>query len=62
MGNYLVDQLYENVNVEKEVEGILPGEIKELAGPVSGGLRPVAGQRRRKGAEKLDRPGTLEGR
>jgi hypothetical protein len=43
VGNYLVDQLYENVNVEKELSEILPGETKELAGPVSGGLRQVAG-------------------
>jgi hypothetical protein len=43
VGNYLVDQLYANVNIEKELEGILPGETKELAGPVSGGLRQVAG-------------------
>jgi hypothetical protein len=47
--DYLVEQLYDNVDVEKELEGILPGETKELAGPVSGGLRQVAGA----GAEKL---------
>ena len=44
VGNFLVDQLYENVDVEKELEEILPGETKQLAGPVSGGLRQVAGQ------------------
>jgi hypothetical protein len=44
VGNFLVDQLYENVDVEKELEDILPGETKKLAGPVSGGLRQVAGQ------------------
>src|SRR5215213_3440029 len=49
VGKYLVDQLYENVDVEKEVEKILPGETKDLAGPVSGGLRQVGGS----GAEKL---------
>lgn len=49
VGDYLVEQLYDNVNVEKELEGILPGETKQLAGPVSGGLRQVAGA----GAEKL---------
>jgi hypothetical protein len=49
VGNYLVDQLYENVDVKKELEGILPGEISELAGPAAGGLRQVAGQ----GAEKV---------
>ncbi len=49
VGDYLVEQLYDNVNVEKELEDILPGETKQLAGPVSGGLRQVAGT----GAEKL---------
>jgi hypothetical protein len=49
LANYLVDQLYTNVDIEKELEGILPGETKQLAGPVSGGLRSVAGN----GAEKL---------
>lgn len=43
VGTFLVDQLYENVDVEKELEEILPGETKQLAGPVSGGLRQVAG-------------------
>ncbi|HEX3608182.1 MAG TPA: hypothetical protein VHU14_00720 [Solirubrobacterales bacterium] len=43
VGNYLVDQLYENVDVEKELSEILPGQTKQLAGPVSGGLRQVAG-------------------
>jgi Short C-terminal domain len=43
VGDYLVDQLYANVDVEKELEEILPGDTKELAGPVSGGLRQVAG-------------------
>jgi putative oligomerization/nucleic acid binding protein len=49
VGNYLVDQLYENVDVKKELEGILPGEVSELAGPAAGGLRQVAGD----GAEKV---------
>jgi hypothetical protein len=43
VSDYLVDQLYANVNVEKELEGILPGDLKDLAGPASGGLRQVAG-------------------
>ena len=43
VANYLVNTLYENVDVEKELEGILPGETKELAGPVSGAVRSVAG-------------------
>jgi hypothetical protein len=43
VGDYLVDQLYANVDVEQELEEILPGDTKDLAGPVSGGLRQVAG-------------------
>ncbi|MGN6816814.1 MAG: SHOCT domain-containing protein [Solirubrobacterales bacterium] len=49
VSNYLVDQLYENVDVHKELEKILPGEVKELAGPAAGGLRQIAGD----GAEKV---------
>jgi hypothetical protein len=49
VSNYLVDQLYENVDVEKELSEKLPGDTKELAGPISGGLRQVAGS----GAEKV---------
>jgi hypothetical protein len=49
LGEYLVDQLYENVDVRKELEEILPDDTKELAGPAAGGLRQVAGQ----GAEKV---------
>jgi hypothetical protein len=43
LADYLVDQLYENVDVEKELSERLPGDTKELAGPISGGLRQVAG-------------------
>ncbi|HEX4670585.1 MAG TPA: SHOCT domain-containing protein [Solirubrobacterales bacterium] len=49
VSNYLVDQLYENVDVEAELKSILPGDTKELAGPAAGGLRQVAGD----GAEKV---------
>jgi hypothetical protein len=56
VGEYLVDQLYANVNVEKELENILPGETKQLAGPVSGGLRQVAGG----GAEQVLQSTTAE--
>jgi hypothetical protein len=48
LSDYLVEQLYENVDVRKELEDILPGDASELAGPAAGGLRQVAGQ----GAEK----------
>jgi hypothetical protein len=57
VGEYLIDQLYENVNVEQELEDILPGETKQLAGPVSGGLRQVAGG----GAEQVLKSSTAEG-
>jgi hypothetical protein len=57
VGEYLIDQLYENVDVQKELEGILPGETKQLAGPVSGGLRQVAGS----GAEQVLKSSTAEG-
>lgn len=43
VADYLVDQLYENVDVEKELSERLPGDTKDLAGPISGGLRQVAG-------------------
>jgi hypothetical protein len=56
VGEYLIDQLYENVDVEKELEDILPGETKQLAGPVSGGLRQVAGG----GAEQVLKSSTAE--
>src|SRR6201996_157148 len=56
VGEYLVEQLYENVNVEKELESILPGDTKELAGAAAGGLRQVAGT----GAEKVLETGTAQ--
>jgi len=49
VGDYLVDQLYENVDVEAELKEILPGDTKDLAGPAAGGLRQVAGD----GAKKV---------
>jgi hypothetical protein len=49
VGEYLVDQLYENVDVRKELEEIFPKDVKELAGPAAGGLRQVAGN----GAERV---------
>jgi len=49
LSDYLVDQLYENVNVEAEVKDRLPSDFKDLAGPVAGGVRQFAGD----GAEKV---------
>ncbi|HSR94643.1 MAG TPA: SHOCT domain-containing protein [Solirubrobacterales bacterium] len=57
VGEYLIDQLYENVDVEQELENILPGETKQLAGPAAGGLRQVAGG----GAEQVLKSSTAEG-
>jgi hypothetical protein len=48
LSDYLIDQLYENVDVRKELESRFPKDLKELAGPVAGGLRSFAGE----GAEK----------
>ena len=42
LADYLVDQLYSNVDVEEALEDKLPGESKQLAGPLSGGFRSVA--------------------
>jgi Short C-terminal domain len=56
VSDYLVDQLYANVDVKKELEGILPGDLKDLAGPASGGLRQVAGG----GAEEVLQTSTAQ--
>src|SRR6188768_1372230 len=42
LSDYLVDQLYSNVDIEEALEDKLPGESKQLAGPLSGGFRSVA--------------------
>jgi hypothetical protein len=52
LGEYMVEQIYENVDVEKKVEEALEavsGNFKELAGPAASGLRQVAGP----GVEKV---------
>ncbi len=56
VGDYLVDQLYANVDVEQELKDILPGDTKDLAGPVSGGLRQVAGD----GADQVLKTSTAQ--
>jgi Short C-terminal domain len=56
VANYLVDQLYANVDVEQELKTILPGDTKQLAGPVSGGLRQVGGD----GADRLLQTSTAQ--
>jgi hypothetical protein len=49
LANYLVDQLYTNVDVETQIENALPERLKPLAGPAATALRPYAVQ----GAERL---------
>lgn len=56
LGEYLVEQLYENVDVEKKIEEVLPSGVKELAGPAATGLRQVGGT----GAEKVLETGTAQ--
>jgi Short C-terminal domain len=41
LSEYMVEQLYENVDVEKKFEEALPKDFKELAGPAASGLRQV---------------------
>ncbi len=42
MSDFLVDQLYANVDVEGQLSKALPPDLKPLAGPASGGLRELA--------------------
>jgi hypothetical protein len=42
VSNYLVDQLYANVDVAGQISSALPPRLQPLAGPVSGALRDVA--------------------
>ena len=42
--NYLVDQLYANVNVEEEIKAKLPPQIKPLAGPLAGAIQNLANE------------------
>jgi cytochrome b561 len=41
---YLVNQVFQSVNVSHKLEEALPGELKGLSGPVAAGLRQLAGQ------------------
>ncbi len=43
LSNFLVTELYANVDVEAELAEQLPEQLAPLAGPISGGLRQVAG-------------------
>jgi hypothetical protein len=57
LGAYLVEQLYSNVNVERELAEVLPGETTRLAGPLSGLVRQVAPG----GVEKVLETSTAQG-
>ncbi|MFI5028836.1 MAG: SHOCT domain-containing protein [Solirubrobacterales bacterium] len=57
LGAYLVEQLYSNINVERELEELLPGETNRLAGPLSGLVRQVAPG----GVEKVLETSTAQG-
>lgn len=54
---YLVEALYENVDVEGELAAALPPQAKPLAGPAAAGLRTLAG---RLASEALTRPKVQE--
>jgi hypothetical protein len=45
LGTYLVSELFSNIDVAGELQGVLPTQLQGLAGPVSGGLRQLAEQR-----------------
>jgi len=49
VANYLVEQLYDNVNVQAELARALPPQAQGLAGPAASGLRSLADQ----GADEL---------
>lgn len=40
---YLVDELYENVDMTQELQSLLPEDLDGLAGPIAGALRGPAG-------------------
>jgi hypothetical protein len=50
---YMVEALYENVDVQGELAGALPPAAKPLAGPAAAGLRTLAGKL---ASEALSRP------
>ncbi|HTU16325.1 MAG TPA: SHOCT domain-containing protein [Solirubrobacterales bacterium] len=44
VADYAVAELYANVNVDKELKNVLPGDTKDLSGVAAGALRQVADQ------------------
>jgi hypothetical protein len=53
VSDYLVQQLYANVNVSGELKSALPAQLQPLAGPIAGGLQNLA---QKAGYELLGRP------
>ena len=53
VADFVVAQIYANVDVEGQIEQRLPKQVKGLAGPAAGGLRQLANQAAR---EALARP------
>jgi hypothetical protein len=53
LANYLVDELFTNVDVQAAVAAKLPPELQPLAGPITGGLRQAADTGAK---EAFDRP------
>jgi hypothetical protein len=51
VADYLVDELFANVDISGEIESALPKELKPLAGPATGGLRNVATEAANKALE-----------
>ena len=51
VADYLVDQLFANVDISGEIQSALPKELKPLAGPATGGLRNVATEAANKALE-----------
>src|SRR4051812_23302835 len=45
VGGFLVDELFTSVNVQQELQSVLPPQAQALAGPAAAGLRQLADQR-----------------
>ncbi len=52
VADFLIAELYANVDVEGEIAKRLPPEIEGLAGPVAGGLRQAGGEAARQALEQ----------
>ena len=45
LGAYLVNQLFTSVNVQQQLENVLPPQADAIAGPAAAGLKSLADQR-----------------